>query len=99
MRPEKARSLRAKLAVLASPFGFLARLAAALLLLSEPRMLAQCAMCRTALAAQGAHARTLNAAILILLLPALALFSAVFLLAFRCPEAPSSDNRSDDVSR
>jgi hypothetical protein len=71
----------------------------ALLVAPQSQALAQCAMCRTAAAAQGAQAAgTLNVAILILLFPALALFSAVFLLAFRCPEAPAPDKESDDLS-
>ncbi len=54
--------------------------------------LAQCSMCRTA-TAQNAHAaKTINAAILILLLPALALFSSVFLLAFRRSGADESED-------
>jgi len=49
----------------------------------EP-LFGQCSMCRTALAGQGpVVANTLNTAILILLIPAVALFSSVFLLAFR----------------
>lgn len=44
----------------------------------------QCSMCRTALAGQGpVVANTLNTAILILLIPAVILFSSVILLAFR----------------
>ncbi len=44
--------------------------------------LAQCSMCRTAAASQGAGAAgALNAAIVILLVPALALFCGIFLLA------------------
>jgi hypothetical protein len=47
--------------------------------------LAQCSMCRTAAAAQGPGAmHAMNTAVLLLLLPALALFSAVFALAFLC---------------
>jgi hypothetical protein len=46
--------------------------------------LAQCPMCRTAVAAQGQGAAdTFNSAILILLLPAIALFSGVFLFTWR----------------
>jgi hypothetical protein len=77
---------------LASALILPARLAL-LVLAVEMRMPAQCAMCRSAAAAQGASG-TLNAAILILLLPALVLFSAVFLMAFRCPDPPDSD---DDI--
>jgi hypothetical protein len=74
--------------------------AAAILLPAQAHLLAQCAMCRTAASAQGAHAaHTLNTAILILLLPALVLFSAVFLVAFRAPEPPPPpDRESGDLS-
>jgi hypothetical protein len=45
--------------------------------------LAQCSMCRTAAAAQGPSAmHAMNMAVLLLLLPALALFSGMFVLAF-----------------
>ncbi len=45
---------------------------------------AQCSMCRTVAAAQGeAAGKTLDTAVLILLLPALVLFCGVFLAAFR----------------
>jgi hypothetical protein len=44
----------------------------------------QCSMCRTAAAAQGASAgKTLDHAVLILLVPAVTLFAGVFLTAFR----------------
>jgi hypothetical protein len=44
----------------------------------------QCSMCRTAAAAQGAAAgKTLDHAVLILLVPAVTLFAGVFLAAFR----------------
>jgi hypothetical protein len=52
---------------------------------------AQCVMCRTAAAAQAHAAGTINAAILILLVPALALFSGVSLLVLRCPPPPDPD--------
>lgn len=49
--------------------------------------LAQCSMCRTALSAQGPEAaEAFNRAILILLVPAVVLFSSVFLLVFRAPK-------------
>jgi len=51
----------------------------------------QCPMCRTAVAAQGQGAAdTFNSAILILLLPAVALFCGVFLFTWR------SAGRTDD---
>ena len=43
---------------------------------------AQCAMCRTAMAAQHGGADVFNKAILILLLPAVVLFSGTFLLVY-----------------
>jgi hypothetical protein len=43
---------------------------------------AQCAMCRTALAAQHGGADVFNKAIVILLLPAVVLFSGTFLLVY-----------------
>ncbi len=64
---------------------------AGMLFATEELMRAQCAMCRTAAAAQAHAAGTINTAILILLLPAVALFSGVFLLAFRCPAPPGPD--------
>lgn len=52
---------------------------------------AQCSMCRTAAAAQGDHAmHAMNAAILVLLVPAVVLFCGVFLLAKR------GDSRVDE---
>lgn len=99
MRLNTKGRLAAWLAGRTSLLALAVRVAAALLLALPSRVLAQCAMCRTAAAAQGARAAsTLNTAILILLLPALVLFSAVFLLAFRCPAAPASDDESDDLS-
>jgi len=53
-------------------------------LLSASATWAQCSMCRTAAASQGAAgARTLDRAVMILLLPAMALFCGVFWTAFR----------------
>jgi cation transporter-like permease len=43
---------------------------------------AQCAMCRTALAGQHGSAAVFNRAVVILLLPAVVLFSATFLLVY-----------------
>ncbi len=51
-------------------------------------MAAQCSMCRTAAAAQDAlAAQALDAGIVVLLVPAVALFTGVFLLAFRSDAA------------
>ena len=80
-------------------FGFRTCLAAASLLAGS-RLFAQCVMCRTAASAQGAHAAaTLNRAILILLLPALALFSGVFLLAFRGAKSQAAEDEYDTPRR
>ena len=52
---------------------------------------AQCSMCRTAASAQGEHAmRAMNAAILVLLVPAVALFCGVYVLAIRGDGRPDS---------
>ncbi len=53
---------------------------------------AQCSMCRNAVAAQGA-ADTFDRAILILLVPAVVMFSSVFIFACRC----GSSDRADDA--
>ena len=52
--------------------------------------LAQCSMCRNAVAAQGA-ADTFDRAILILLVPAVAMFSSVFIFACRCGRSERAD--------
>jgi hypothetical protein len=58
--------------------------AAGTLLLTASALAAQCSMCRTAVAAQNAEAiQSVNHAILILFVPAVLLFSSVFVLAFR----------------
>ena len=45
---------------------------------------AQCAMCRTALASQGAEtAKTIDLAIIILLLPAVGMFCGVYFYAYK----------------
>ncbi len=48
--------------------------------------LAQCSMCRTAAAAQGAQSSVIDSAILVLLVPALVLFGAIVLLTYRLRE-------------
>jgi hypothetical protein len=54
------------------------------LLLAASTLAAQCSMCRTAVAAQNAKAiESVNYGILILFVPAVLLFSSVFVLAFR----------------
>ena len=58
-------------------------------LLAAEAALAQCPMCRTAAASQGADAaRALDFAILILLVPAVGIFCRVYLLALRRDSSP-----------
>jgi hypothetical protein len=64
---------------------------ATVLVVAQSSLFAQCSMCRAAAAAQGPEAaKALNEAILILLLPAVALFCGAFILAVRA-------NRSSDL--
>jgi hypothetical protein len=60
-------------------------------------LLAQCVMCfRTAAAQQSERARVMNTAVLILLIPSLALFAAILLWARRRAEplgSPDADRR------
>jgi hypothetical protein len=44
---------------------------------------AQCAMCRTAAAASGASAKSLDMAVIVLFVPAMCLFCGVMLTAYR----------------
>ncbi|MDQ3257060.1 MAG: hypothetical protein M3R15_24735 [Acidobacteriota bacterium] len=54
------------------------------LLLDAPSALAQCALCKTALDGAGAAtARTMNLAILVLLVPPVTIFCSVFFVAFK----------------
>jgi len=68
---------------------FLLKMAAAaivmlILLLDAPAALAQCALCKTALDDAGAAtARTMNLAILVLLVPPVTIFCSVFFVAFK----------------
>jgi hypothetical protein len=52
---------------------------------------AQCSMCRTVAAAQGESAKVLDAAIIVLFIPAMALFSGIVLMAFRYRANPRAD--------
>lgn len=55
-----------------------------LALLCAPTALAQCAMCKAAVAASGnSAADTLNTAILVLLIPPVMIFCAIFFVAYR----------------
>jgi heme/copper-type cytochrome/quinol oxidase subunit 2 len=57
---------------------------AALAHYAAPDAAAQCALCRTAVQGAGeAAARTMNLAILVLLVPPVAIFCAIFAVAFR----------------
>jgi hypothetical protein len=61
------------------------------LLLCAPLSLAQCSMCRTAAAAQGAQSAVLDAAIIVLFLPAVTLFGGIILLAIKSAAAAPGD--------
>ncbi len=52
------------------------------LLMADP-VAAQCVMCRASLAGNGAFARNLNLGVLVLLVPPVSIFCAVFFIAFR----------------
>jgi len=52
------------------------------LLLADP-VAAQCVMCRASLANNSAFARNLNLGVLVLLVPPVSIFCAVFFIAFR----------------
>ena len=57
---------------------------AAMMALSAADALAQCPLCRTALEHGGdAAARTMNIAILVLLIPPVSLFCSIFAIAYR----------------
>ena len=72
---------------------FLAALAA-LAALPAPDAAAQCALCRTALQGAGeATARTMNLAILVLLVPPVAIFCAIFAAAFRRKDDGEDDRQ------
>ncbi len=58
--------------------------------------LAQCSMCRTAAAAQGPEAaRAMNLGVLLLLTPAVALFSGIIALAFWCGRQRGAEEFDD----
>ena len=52
-------------------------------LLSAAMAFAQCSMCRTAAAANGASARSLDLAVVVLFVPAMCLFCGVMITAYR----------------
>jgi hypothetical protein len=55
----------------------------ALLALSSHSVLAQCAMCRASIGQNSVFARNLNIGVLVLLVPPVTMFCAIFVLAFR----------------
>ena len=62
----------------------LAAAAGACVLLCSPAAFAQCAMCRTALEAAGERAaRTMNLAMLVLLVPPVTIFCSAFALVYK----------------
>ena len=64
-------------------------LAAMLAMLNAPAVMAQCAMCRTALeSAGGGLAKSLNLGIIVLLIPPVAIFCAIFVTAYKRRSAP-----------
>ena len=74
------------------------RLLAALSLLAGGSAWAQCPMCRMALETQGPHAAgVVNIAIVVLLFPAVALFTGVYFVAFRTAKAVDSGVEHVDV--
>ena len=81
-----------------SKSAFIAALLVALSLLAGGSAWAQCPMCRMALETQGPHAEgVVNLAIVVLLFPAVALFSGVYYVAFRTAKTVSSDVEHVDV--
>ena len=77
---------------------FITVLIAAISLLADGRAWAQCPMCQQALATQGPHAASMiNLAILVLLFPAVALFSGVYYVAFRTAKLVESEVEHQEV--
>jgi hypothetical protein len=65
---------------------------AALAALGEASALAQCAMCKASAAGlDDAGARNLNTAVLVLLCPPVAIFCAIFAIAYRHRNPPDDD--------
>jgi len=56
---------------------------AALFAWSSQSAMAQCVMCRASVGANSAFARSLNIGVLVLLVPPVSIFCAIFVLAFR----------------
>lgn len=71
--------------------------AAMLVLACAPAVMAQCAMCRTAVENTGGGlAQSLNLGIIVLLIPPVAIFCAIFATAYKHRKAPSGVSK--DVS-
>ncbi|HEY6189753.1 MAG TPA: hypothetical protein VIW80_19010 [Pyrinomonadaceae bacterium] len=71
---------------------------AALTAVSSSAALAQCAMCRAAVASSAdsaARASGMNLAVMVLLIPPLAMFCAFFVAAYRFRKAPGETLASD----
>ncbi|MBZ5526049.1 MAG: hypothetical protein LAP21_27835 [Acidobacteriia bacterium] len=76
----------------------IAALLAVVSLLADGSAWAQCSMCRTALESQGPHATgVVNLAIIVLLFPAVALFTGVYLVAFRNANPVESEVEHEEV--
>jgi len=75
-----------------------ALLVAAAILLA-PDALAQCAMCKASAAnLDSVSARTLNISTLILLCPPVAIFCAIFVIAYKHRNSPDDSGGDDDYS-
>lgn len=75
-----------------------ARAALSVVLLSSPAF-AQCAMCRAAAAASGDAGNTLNLAILVLLIPPVIMFCAIFIVAYRLRAAQGETPKEERMTR
>jgi len=56
---------------------------ASLFVLFAESALAQCVMCRASLGANGSFVRNLNIGVVVLLIPPVSIFCAIFIVAFR----------------
>jgi di/tricarboxylate transporter len=71
-------------------------LTAAVAFALAPESAAQCAMCRTAVAAGGERvAKTMNAAMLVLLVPPVAIFCSIFAVVARGRKSSAESERDD----
>ena len=60
---------------------------------------AQCAMCRAAAAASGDAGNSLNLAILVLLIPPVIMFCAIFIVAYRLRAAQGETPKEERMTR